>query len=272
MLSLLKDHEYLNLHFYKIIQDVLHLIPQNNSGLIQGKVLRRHRAPKPNGNEFYGLKDFFAGAVITIYNREYTVINCNEFTFHYLQSIGLDFGEAIEQPESTDPRQIRLRQNLSTSSLFNSSSGGGGSGGSSTSFSATSRPYTALSKSFYQHDKMVLRFYGYWEGKEKPKSIKYSVRLHYYLTDNTIEIISEYSRNDGRDRVPKFLRKMRVLKPNINIQENSMLTASQIELDSNCYYHWTDIQIGTILNIVGNDVLMCLLKMLYTDYPVEIFL
>ena len=194
--------------------------------------------------------------MITIYNREYTVINCNEFTFHYLQSIGLDFGEAIEQPESTDPRQIRLRQNLSTSSLFNSSSGGGGSGGSSTSFSATSRPYTALSKSFYQHDKMVLRFYGYWEGKEKPKSIKYSVRLHYYLTDNTIEIISEYSRNDGRDRVPKFLRKMRVLKPNINIQENSMLTASQIELDSNCYYHWTDIQIGTILNIVGNDVLI----------------
>lgn len=222
---------------------------QNNSGLVQGKVLRRHRAPKPDGSGYYGLADFYAGVVLTIYNREYTVINCNEFTYNYLQSIGVEFGEPIEEPESTDPRQTRLRQNLSTSSLLNSTN-------STTSFSAASRPYTALSKSFYEHDKMVLRFYGYWEGKEKPKSIKYSVRLHYYLTDNTIEIISEYTRNDGRDRVPKFLRKMRVLKPNIHIQENSMLTASQIELDSNCYYHWTDIRIGTVLNIVGNDILI----------------
>lgn len=232
---------------------------QPNSGLVQGKMLRRHRVPKPNGKGFYGLSDFVAGVILTIYNREYTVIDCNDFTYRYLAEHGIEFGESIPSPISTDPRVTRLLSNsLSTQSL--SSTGGGGGGGMSTSFSATSRPYTALSKSFYEHDKMVLRFYGYWTGKEHPKPMKYSVRLHYYLTDDTIEIISEYGRNDGRDRVPKFLKKMRILKPTYDdsstMEANAMMTQSQIEVDPSCYYHWTDISIGTVLSIVGNDVLI----------------
>jgi hypothetical protein len=247
---------------------------QTNSGLVQGKMLRRHRAPKPSHHEdgtsgggsdsYYGLNDFYAGAVLTIYNREYTVIDCNDFTYNYLQSLGIEFGASLPSPEITDPRMTRLRNTASAAALASLSTTT-----STPSFSATSRPYTALSKSFYEHDKMVLRFYGYWKGKETPKPINYSVRLHYYLTDDTIEIISEYGRNDGRDRVPKFLKKMRILKPidglnttsgsvssRTSRQGNAMMTQSQLEVDPSCYYHWTDILIGTILSIVGNDVLI----------------
>lgn len=224
-----------------------------NSGLVQGKILRRHRVPKPSdlGGGYYGFTDFYAGAVLSIYNRDYTIIDCNDFTYNYLQSIGQEFGQSLSPPITTDPRQTRLSSSLSSANNLLSTN-------STTSFSSSNRPYTSLSKSFYEHDKQVLRFYGYWTSQDYPKPTKYSVRLHYYLTDDTIEIISEYSRNDGRDRVPKFLKKMRILKPHETtkemIEHNAMMTQSQIDVDPSSYYHWTDISIGATLSVVGIDI------------------
>ena len=56
----------------------------------------------------------------------------------------------------------------------------------------------------------------------------YRVRIHYYLADDKIEIISQYSRNDGRDRFPKFLRKTRIEKPAESLlpSENSQFSSS----------------------------------------------
>eukprot|EP00602_Paraphysomonas_sp_CaronLab_P007965 CAMPEP_0185034136 /NCGR_PEP_ID=MMETSP1103-20130426/23734_1 /TAXON_ID=36769 /ORGANISM="Paraphysomonas bandaiensis, Strain Caron Lab Isolate" /LENGTH=642 /DNA_ID=CAMNT_0027570669 /DNA_START=26 /DNA_END=1951 /DNA_ORIENTATION=- len=214
----------------------------HNSGLVQGKLLRRHNVQKPDGSGHYTLKDFHAGAILDIYSREYTILSCNDFTNRLLASIGVDFGQHLPTPDTTDIRLMKLRRSTPNIS-------------SNESFSSTGRPFTALSKSFYEHDKMVLRFFGYWEGKEVPKPIKYSVRIHYYLVDDTIEIISEYSRNDGRDRTPKFLRKMRILKPNNSTP--IVTTSAQAEsVDSSNYYHFTDLYIGAVINVVGNEILI----------------
>lgn len=216
---------------------------QTNSGLVQGKFLRRHHIPKPDGGH-YTIQDFHSGAVLTMYNRDYTVIKCNSWTFRHMKSIGLDFGHDLPLPGTTDSRMRRLNSSVSTMN----------SAPSPEKFSMSSRPFTALSKSFYEHDKMVLRFYGYWKGKEAPNPITYRVRLHYYLTDDAIEIISEYGRNDGRDRVPKFLKKMRILKPS---ESRGILTSSQEEmLDTSCFYHYSDISVGSSINVMGNEILI----------------
>ena len=214
---------------------------QTNSGLVQGKFLRRHLVPKPDGSGHYTVRDFHAGAVLTMYNRQYTVIKCNSWTYRHLKSIGVDFGHDLPLPGTTDARMRRLNSSASRASSA-----------SPEKFSMSSRPYTALSKSFYEHDKMVLRFYGYWEGSEQPKPSRYRVRLHYYLTDDAIEIISEYGRNDGRDRVPKFLKKMKILKP---AQAHGIMTSSQEEkLDASCFYHYSDISVGSTITVVGNNI------------------
>lgn len=215
---------------------------QSNSGLVQGKFLRRHHIKKPDGVNHYTVRDFHAGAVLTMYNRDYTVVKCNSWTYRHLKSIGIEFGHDLPIPGTTDARTKRLNSSQSADARPTSPE----------KFSMSSRPFTALSKSFYEHDKMVLRFYGYWEDKQTPKPNRYRVRLHYYLTDNAIEIISEYGRNDGRDRVPKFLKKMRILKPS---ERRGIMTSSQEEmLDSSCFYHWSDIDVGTTITVVGNDI------------------
>lgn len=217
-----------------------------NSGLLQGKLLRKHQIPKPTGagevvgsNGYYTLHDFYAGAILSIYGKEYTVANCNTFARRFLmEELGIVFGPPKELPSLSD-----FRSNLRP--LTNSTLEG--------SFSSTARPYTAASKSFYENDKLVLRFYGYWRSNENPP-MNYAVRVHYFLADDSIEIISEYGRNDGRDRIPKFLSKMRVLKPSVT----PALTAGSCTMEpvysSDMYYTYKDIRVGGSIRVVGNDI------------------
>jgi hypothetical protein len=211
-----------------------------NSGLNQGKLVKKSRFLKPNSDQYYGLADFTAGSVVRLFKREYTILNCNDFTRGYLAGIDVDFGDAIPTPTSTDMR-IRKRE--------------GAGGPPAELFSCPSRPFTSLSKNFYEKGKLVLRYYGTWDGQDEPIPTKYRVRVHYFLADDNIEIISEYRRNDGRDRVPKLLRKMRVLKPSPT--DYGIMTSAQSNfLDDSCYYNYTDIKVGSTINVVGNDILI----------------
>ena len=211
-----------------------------NSGLNQGKLVKKNKFLKPNSDQYYGCADFTAGSIIEINRREYTIIDCNDFTRGYLAGLNIDFGEPLNTPSPTDMR-VKKRGDVPD--------------GPVELFSCPSRPFTALSKNFYEKGKMVLRYYGTWDGKEEPVPTKYRVRVHYYLADDNIEIISEYRRNDGRDRVPKLLRKMRVLKPT-PVDYGIMTSAQSNFLDDSCYYHFTDIRIGSTINVVGNDILI----------------
>lgn len=98
-----------------------------------------------------------------------------------------------------------------------------------------------------------------WYGKEDPEPVKYRVRIHYYLADDKIEIVSVYSRNDGRDRFPKFLRKTRIEKPVESFlpSENSQFSSSFFDSNnesSSAYYHWSDLVIGSTLQAVGVSI------------------
>ena len=212
----------------------------NNSGLNQGKLVKKNRFLKPDSDEYYGLADFKAGGILKLFKREYTLLNCNDFTRGYLAGLDIDFGEPLATPQSTDMR-IKKRE--------------GTAGPPTELFSSPSRPFTTLSKNFYEKGKMVLRYYGTWDGQEEPIPTKYRVRVHYFLADDNIEIISEYRRNDGRDRVPKLLRKMRVLKP-CPTDYGIMTSAQSNFLDDSCYYNYTDIKVGSTINVVGNDILI----------------
>mmetsp|Transcript_6457 Transcript_6457/g.19005 ORF Transcript_6457/g.19005 Transcript_6457/m.19005 type:complete len:323 (-) Transcript_6457:120-1088(-) len=55
-------------------------------------------------------------------------------------------------------------------------------------------------------------------------------KLHYFLYDNTIEILTVHSPNSGRDNYPLLLKRARLPKP------------------SGGFWHWTDLNIGCIVN------------------------
>jgi hypothetical protein len=181
----------------------------NDSGLQQGKVLKRHQVLKPKSNlkisrgdlppmsaedEIYRLEDFYCGAQLNIYNRIYTVIDCDKATQNYFDERGVPFGGKMTLPETFyDPRLRTTNGSLKSSST-----------------KRTTKSHKSLD--FFQYEKKVLRFYGTWDQRDDLFGDELLVRLHYSLADQTIEIVPIHNRNSGRDRLPKYLKKTIVLK------------------------------------------------------------
>ena len=53
----------------------------------------------------------------------------------------------------------------------------------------------------------VLRFYCVWDDRQALYGDRRPYRLHYFLEDDTVEILELHENNDGRDPFPVFLRR-----------------------------------------------------------------
>ena len=53
----------------------------------------------------------------------------------------------------------------------------------------------------------VLRFYCIWDDRQRLFGDRQPFRLHYFLEDDTVEILEEPQSNSGRDAFPIFLRR-----------------------------------------------------------------
>lgn len=234
---------------------------ERNSGLVQGKVLKRHQIAKSRSNpsEIYSLYDFYAGAVLSIYERDYTVIDCDSWTKRYLEELGVTFGEPLPLPSNYfDPKSR-------------------GSGRNSRSSTAEVDP-TELHNSkkitgFHQYGRQVLRFYGVWDSQGDLFGDEIQVRLHYILADDTIEILPTFARNCGRDKVPMLLKRTKVMKMASIGEEDSMFSRpSTTTLTEGSFngtnvpspekkvplrpYHWSDLHIGDLIPVAAMNVLL----------------
>ena len=57
------------------------------------------------------------------------------------------------------------------------------------------------------HSPRILRFFGKWEDKETRL-----LSIHFYLEDETIEIVENHDTNCGRYKAPMFLKRCRLPK------------------------------------------------------------
>lgn len=76
------------------------------------------------------------------------------------------------------------------------------------------RPYERFDtlRQFLEHDGHVLRFYGVWDDTESMFGDVRELVLHYFLSDDTIEIKEVVPVNAGRDAVPLFLNRQKLPK------------------------------------------------------------
>ena len=178
-----------------------------NSGLSQGKVLKKHQVPKPAANGYterggplasgeikqtalYTVTDFYAGAQLNIYNRIYHVYDANQATKDYLESIGRPFGDA--RPTSSYYWDPKLRPgNLRSKKIAHK---------------------TLKNLGFYEYERKVLRFFGCWDGSEQLFGDEQNVRVHYSLADNKIEVLPVSVRNSGRDKLSRLLKRTTIMK------------------------------------------------------------
>eukprot|EP00049_Salpingoeca_infusionum_P005694 m.95331 g.95331 ORF g.95331 m.95331 type:complete len:620 (+) comp13056_c0_seq1:128-1987(+) len=241
--------------------DTLEIIePQKpNSGLPQGKILRRHRVPKPapNDDEHYEPEDFNIGKEVTVYGRTYLIINCDPFTRNFLTKLGISVSEPIPPP--SDPHTELTTQRKAAEIAL--------------------RPYHRQDKlgQFLKHDREVLRFYCLWDDTSSECGDKRYMVLHYFLADDTIEIREIQAPNSGRDGPAVFLKRQRLPKgpeeakvPG-SVTDRTMLNVFgktglhgrhimdnlQTDTGRGEMYSAADLEIGVTVNVYGRGMLIC---------------
>ena len=162
-----------------------------NSGLVQGQFLRRHRVAKPDGT-FFGPIDFSCGKDIEIYSRVYRIVSMDSFTRDFYIKSSMDPGVDLEIP--TDPfaqakqREIEAANKplpadvIRAKALVNVLCGG-------TELNRNVRQYL-------EKDGKILRFYSYWDDVSE-EGFRHFFHVHYFLADDTLEIIEVFPETES---------------------------------------------------------------------------
>lgn len=216
-----------------------------NSGIWpQGPMLTRHKVPYPGvEGRVYTPEDLVVGTSVMVYGRNYRLIGCDDFTKWFSQNAGIEQGPEESAPlDSFLQNQVHVSENVTVKTgfprdvmegkEFNELKLGGGR-----------RNFKM--KQFLENDRKVLRFYAYWDDETRYGARMY-FKVHYFLSDDTVEILNQYSRNSGRWQNPVFFTRCRlVLDPEFKISPG-MVDESQ----ERCLRP-DDIRIGGTIPVFG---------------------
>ncbi|XP_024522463.1 EF-hand domain-containing protein 1 [Selaginella moellendorffii] len=204
---------------------------QDNSGLMQGQFLKRHRIPKKDGSGYLSVKDFVLGTDLTIYDRTFRICNCDTFTRRYLMKHRFEVGNEEDVPgeplsayrKSLERHRVKVHKEYAN-------------------------------KQFLENDGKVLRFFCVWDDRGAVYGERRPYVLHYFLADDTIEILEMHERNNGRYPFPMMLRRMKLPREIPTDLLGKNIGAQHVH-KSSCYNE-CDLHIGSFLTIYGRDLLL----------------
>ncbi|UYV80549.1 EFHC1 [Cordylochernes scorpioides] len=174
---------------------------RNNSGLIQGKTLRRQKLPKDNEGTMWNWRHLNVGVDFTAYGQTYHIYDCDPFTRSLVLLPILLTSEGIDVlPGETPPADPHVPIAPSEPRVV--------------------KPIDRRGQ-FQLYDQQVLRFWGVWDDREAQYGELRPVILLYYLADDTLEVLDVRQPNDGRDPFPKILRRQRMPHPNCEVLTDS---------------------------------------------------
>jgi len=218
---------------------------EENSGIPQGAFIKRHHVPKGAG-DFYTVVDLALGTDITFYGRSFRIVDCDAFTAQFFEENQLELGQPEDYPHSPHDlyytamkeREVQTRgsSSVKTDDLMHWTE------------AMLGRPTNLINEDklaqFLKYDRKVLRFYSLWDDTPSLYGEQRKFVLHYYLADDTIEIVESYKVNSGRDPFPMLLarQKMPVQWDRPGRKE---------------FYSAADLQIGSTINVFGRELLLC---------------
>jgi len=222
---------------------------QQNSGIPQGVFLKRHRIPKADGSSYHSIVDLNIGLEVTFYGRTFYICSCDPFTRRFLNDSGITVGEDMGTPEEP----IETYRN----SLKKVKSGGPPCPREDdlTRFveARLGKPSTALNKEklrqFLQNDRKVLRFFCVWDDRGALYGDRRPYVLHYFLADDTVEILEVNEPNSGRDPFPVMLKRAEL--PNQKVEVDALGPTKTYS-----HYTYLDIKVGGRLKVYNRDFLI----------------
>ncbi|XP_074166759.1 EF-hand domain-containing protein 1 isoform X1 [Sminthopsis crassicaudata] len=200
-----------------------------NSGIPQGKFIKRQRLPKNDRGDHYHWKDLNRGINLVIYGKTFRIVNCDPFTEVFLESQGIELNPPEEM--ALDP-YTELRKN-------------------------PPRMYVTPSdfdqfKQFLTFDKKVLRFYAIWDDTDSMFGETRNYIILYYLADDTVEVREVHERNDGRDPFPVLVKRQRL--PKILVENSKSFPRCVLEVSDQDVQEWytaKDFAVGQPVTMLG---------------------
>lgn len=205
-----------------------------NSGIPQGKLIKRQRLPKNDLGDLWHWKDLNLGLDITLYGKVFHIYDCDRWTVEFMRSEGIDLNPPEEWPK--DPCMESRRQPQHTYT--------------------TPSTFDKL-RQFLEMDRNVLRFYCVWDDRENMFGEMRPYILHYYLVDDTVEIREVHEPNDGRDPFPVLLCRQKM--PQDPNDTPSNFPSSVMEVSENEVKEWLapeHLGVGKTINILGRRFLI----------------
>ncbi|XP_040839468.1 EF-hand domain-containing protein 1 [Ochotona curzoniae] len=217
--------------YYYLEDDSMSVIEPvvENSGIPQGKLVRRQRLAKNDVGDHYHWKDLNRGINITIYGKTFRIVDCDRFTQIFLESQGIELNppEKMALDPYTELRKKPLRKYVTPSN------------------------FDQL-KQFLTFDKQVLRFYAIWDDRDSMFGECRTYIIHYYLMDDTVEIREVHERNDGRDPFPLLMNRQRM--PKVLVENAKNFPQCVLEISDHEVLEWftaKDFIVGKPLTILG---------------------
>jgi len=222
--------------YYYLEDDSIAIIEPKveNSGIPQGKFLKRQQLPKDDQGNNWHWKDINIGDDLVVYGKVFRLTNCDLFTQEFLASEGivLNSPEAIPVDPYTEGR-IFTPQTCITKSNWDKR------------------------KKFLELDRKVLRFYAVWDDREQMFGEMRPFIMHYFLVDDTLEIREVHAANDGHDPFPVLVKRQKVPKDRLDVK--SSYPAIVLELSEDETKDWFtpgDFKIGLTVFIYGRRFLI----------------
>jgi len=199
-------------------------------------LLRRMKIPRDKYSEEYmGLDDLDVGDVLDVYGRTYHIYDANSATRHYLLK---HFGRELNPTIEADLPPL-LGGNKDEVTFF------GRKKNDLSSFAAASmgQGMTKKQAGFIQYKNKCLRFTGVWDDTESLYGDLTIFKVHYFLADDTVEVIVERKPNSGHGGLGTLLLKRDPLP-----RDPEDHTKGDV--------HWTDFSIGAVVQIYCRPLLI----------------
>jgi hypothetical protein len=217
-----------------------------NSGITQGVFVKRHRVPKAD-NELINLDDLRIGNDLMVYGRKFHLYDCDDFSRSFFDESGVGLGGSEECPSDafTKKNTVELtsfKKLMYPEKEFNEALAGKQMG---IDIKGTQQ--------FLKYDQKVLRFFCVWHdtmmyGESKP------LIVHYYLADDTVEVMEVMENNSGRDAFPTLCTRGKLPMKYQELSSDLTSIGQNGHNPKVQFYNEKDLKIGGTINVYGREL------------------
>lgn len=234
--------------YYYLEDDSIHIDEPKveNSGIPQGVLIRRHRCPKAD-NTYVSLSDLAIGAELSLYGRTFKITDADAFTRDFYSSNGVELAEGDSTPEDNFTKRNTVEPKTFNKLMHPMKEHMEASLGKQMGVNIRA------TQKFLKNDRKVLRFYCIFRddklyGEARPYIV------HFYLADDTVEVLEVRDDNSGRDSCPALLKRQKLPKRfNELTADISAIGTKQIDPQIE-YYTEEDIRIGSDIEVFGRPL------------------